>query len=177
MKARLLVFVASLIAAMPASAQVPALSQFDARLLAAHNALRARAGVPPLVWDSTLAAGAAVWAQHLAQTGTFVHSDRHARRGIGENMWYGAHGYYSPEQMVSLWGAEARNFFPGTFPNVSRTGQWYDVSHYTQVIWPATTRLGCAVATNGRTDYLVCRYATAGNIDNKSVGYRIVPKR
>jgi hypothetical protein len=170
-------FVVGVFAASAAQAvqPVPA-NSFQGRLLAAQNAIRARAGVPPLVWDNALAAGAAVWAQHLAQTGVFVHSDRHARRGIGENMWYGAHGYYGPEAMVSLWAAEARNFFPGVFPNVSRTGKWYDVSHYTQVIWPTTTRVGCGLASNGRTDYLVCRYATAGNIDNKSVGYRIVPK-
>jgi uncharacterized protein YkwD len=152
-------------------------TQFPVRILAAQNAIRARAGVPPLVWDDALATGAAAWAQHMALTGVFEHSDRHARRGIGENMWYGSRGYYSPEAMTGLWAAEGRNFVPGVFPNVSRTGNWYDVSHYTQVIWPTTTRVGCALASNARTDYLVCRYSPAGNIDNRSVGYRIIPKR
>ena len=35
------------------------------------------------------------------------------------------------------------------------------------MIWPATTRVGCALASTARTDYLVCRYATAGNIDGR----------
>ncbi len=151
-------------------------TQFPTRILAAQNAMRARAGVPPLVWDNALATGAAAWAQHMAQTGVFEHSDRHSRRGIGENMWFGAHAYYSPEAMAGLWNSEIRNFVPGVFPNVSRTGNWFDVSHYTQVIWPTTTRVGCALASNGRSDYVVCRFSPAGNIDGKSVGYRIVPK-
>jgi hypothetical protein len=169
MMTALLVSVAALIASAPAAAQPVPATQFNARLLAAQNVLRVEAKVAQVVWDNTLATGAEMWAQHLAQTGIFQHSDRHARRGIGENMWYGGHGRYSPEAMVGLWEAEKRNFVPGIFPNVSRTGNWYDVSHYTQVIWPATQRVGCAVASNARTDYLVCRYATAGNIDGRRV--------
>ena len=169
MKAKVLICLTALVTAAPAAGSPAAASGFTARLLAAQNALRSQARVPPLVWDNALAAGAAVWAQQLARTGVFQHSDRHARRGIGENMWYGRHGAYSPEAMVGLWAAEKRNFVPGIFPNVSRTGNWYDVSHYTQVIWPMTQRVGCAVATSGRADYLVCRYATAGNIDGRRV--------
>ena len=164
--------------ASAASMAPPVIStQFPTRMLAAQNAMRARVGVPPLVWDNGLATGAAAWAQHMAQTGAFVHSDRRARRGIGENMWYGGRGYYGPEQMVGLWAAEGRNFYPGVFPNVSGTRNWYDVSHYTQVIWPTTTRVGCGMASSARSDYVVCRFYPAGNIDGKSVGYRIVPKR
>ena len=169
MKTTLLFFAATLIASAPAAAQPVPATPFNARILAAHNALRAQARVPQVVWDNSLATGAAVWAQHMALTGLFEHSDRHARRGIGENMWSGIHGRYSPEAMVGLWGAERRNFAPGIFPNISRTGNWYDASHYTQVIWPMTQRVGCAVASNGRSDYLVCRYAPAGNIDGRLI--------
>jgi hypothetical protein len=41
-------------------------------------------------------------------------------------------------------GAEKRYFRPGIFPDVSTTGNWYDVSHYTTMIWPTTERVGCA---------------------------------
>src|SRR5690349_17493487 len=169
MKTTLLVSLATLVASTPAVAQPAPATQFATRILAAHNVLRVQARVPQIVWDNSLATGAAVWAQYLARTGLFQHSDRNARRGIGENLWYGAHGRFSPEAMVGLWGAERRNFVPGIFPNTSRTGNWYDASHYTQVIWPVTQRVGCAVASNGRNDYLVCRYAPAGNIDGRRV--------
>jgi hypothetical protein len=47
---------------------------------------------------------------------------------------------------------------------VSRTGNWSDVGHYTQIVWPASQRVGCATASNRANDYLVCRYLPAGNI-------------
>jgi hypothetical protein len=43
------------------------------------------------------------------------------------------------------------------------------------MVWPTTTRIGCAVASNGRFDYLVCRYSPAGNIDGRPVPYTIAP--
>ena len=70
------------------------------RLVAAHNAVRASAGTQPLAWDAALAAGAQAYAQQLAATGAFQHSDRRARPGIGENLWMGTSGAFSPEQMV-----------------------------------------------------------------------------
>ena len=145
-------------------------AEFPGRVLAAHNRERATMGVPPLVWDNDLGTGAAAWAQQLALTNRFEHSDRKARRGIGENLWMGTHGAYSVEAMVAGWLSEKRFFMPGMFPNNSRSGNWIDVGHYTQLIWPTTQRIGCALASNGRTDYLVCRYATAGNIDGRWVG-------
>lgn len=168
---RLLLGIALVLAAPAAAAGAQPLlaSEFPARILAAHNAVRAAAGVPPLVWDNALGTAAAAYAQQLAFTGVFEHSDRSKRPGVGENLWYGTHGAYSIEAMVGAWASERRDFTPGIFPNVSRTGNWMDVSHYTQVIWPTTQRIGCALASTAATDYLVCHYAPKGNIDGKPV--------
>jgi uncharacterized protein YkwD len=144
--------------------------QFPDRILAAHNAERAAVGAPPLVWDPALGTAAAAYAQQMAFTGRFEHSDRSQRRGIGENLWMGTHGAYSVEAMVGGWVSEKRMFVAGIFPTNSRTGNWIDDAHYTQMIWPTTQRIGCALASTGRTDYLVCRYAPAGNIDGHWVG-------
>lgn len=152
-------------AAAPTPVATPFATQFPARIVAAHNIERARMGRPPLVWDEALGNGAAVYAQQMALTGAFQHSNRQARRGIGENLWMGTHGAFSVEAMVGGWSSEKRYFTPGVFPNNSRTGNWEDVGHYTQMIWPTTTRIGCALASTPRIDYLVCRYATAGNVD------------
>lgn len=145
-------------------------SQFPARILSAHNAARAQAGVSHMVWDNALGSSAAAYAQRLAISNRFQHSDRKARKGVGENLWMGTRGVFSVERMVSDWVAERRVFVPGTFPAVSRTANWADVGHYTQIIWPTTTRIGCAIASNARTDYLVCHYSPAGNIDGRTVG-------
>jgi hypothetical protein len=146
-------------------------AKFPSRVLAPHNAERGRAGVSPLVWDNDLGTAAAAYARQMAMSGRFEHSDRTQRRGTGENLWMGTHGAYSIEAMVGGWTSEKGWFRAGTFPNVSRTGNWEDVGHYTQMIWPTTTRVGCALATTPRTDYLVCRYAGAGNVDGRQVGY------
>jgi hypothetical protein len=164
----------SLLAAAAGSAPAAAQSfaaGFPARILAAHNSERARAGVPPLVWDNALGTAAAGYATQMAMTGRFAHSDRSLRRGTGENLWMGTHGAFSVEAMVGGWASEKRFFTPGTFPNVSRSGDWEDVGHYTQMIWPTTQRVGCAIASTQRVDYLVCRYAGAGNVDGRPVGF------
>ena len=139
------------------------------RLVAAHNAVRASAGTRPLAWDAALAAGAQSYAQLLAATRTFQHSGRKARPGIGENLWMGTSGAFSPEQMVGNWASEKQWFRPGIFPNVSRTGNWEQIGHYSQIIWRTTTRVGCGLARGSGRDVLVCRYSPAGNIDGRPV--------
>ena len=81
----------------------------------------------------------------------------------------GTKGAFLPQQMVGSWASERAAFRPGIFPAVSRTGNWSDVGHYSQLIWPTTTHLGCAIDSNARFEFLVCRYAPAGNIDGRRV--------
>ncbi|WP_414901969.1 CAP domain-containing protein [Sphingomonas flavalba] len=138
----------------------------EQRLLAAHNRERAALDLPALEWDRKLSADAAAWARALSSTGTFEHSrdDPDDPDPQGENLWAGTAGAYSPEDMVGLWVDEKHNYRPGRIPNVSLTGDFEDVGHYTQVIWRATRKVGCALATGGREDVLVCRYSEGGNV-------------
>lgn len=146
-------------------------AQFPARVLAEHNMARQEVGLAPLAWDPVLAQGAAAYATQMAATRVFAHSNRQGRPGIGENLWMGSRGRFSVEAMVDGWTSEKRYFVPGVFPNTSRTRNWSDVGHYTQMIWPTTTRVGCAIAGNGSSDYLVCRYSPKGNVDGRPVPY------
>ena len=158
----------SLTIAAPAAAQVR-LDPISARLLAAHNRERAAFGAVPLQWDPALAASAAAYAPVLAASGRLQHSPRASRPGQRENLWMGTRGAYSPEQMVGSWAAEKRYFRAGVFPAVSTTGNWLDVSHYTTMVWPTTTRVGCAIFSNPATDFLICRYSPPGNIDGRPI--------
>ena len=144
-------------------------SDLSARLLAAHNRERAAVRVPALQWDAQLATAAAAYAPRLAALGRLEHSPRSGRPGQSENLWMGSVGRFTPEQMVASWASERRWFRPGIFPNVSSTGDWMDVSHYTQMIWPTTTRVGCALHRGRRADFLVCRYSPKGNQDGRRV--------
>lgn len=155
--------------AQPASAQAPILDPISMRLLVAHNHERTLAGVPPLQWDPMLAAAAATYGQVLAATGRLQHSPRTTRPGQRENLWMGTRGAFSAEQMIASWTAEKRLFRPGIFPAVSATGNWLDVSHFSTMIWPTTTRVGCAIRGGRSMDFLVCRYSPPGNIDGQRV--------
>ena len=145
-------------------------NSFGARLLAAHNAERGRTGAPPLRWSSALAKEADSWAEALARKGRLEHASADVRHGMGENLWMGSAGYFSAEDMIGGFVAERDKFRPGIFPQVSRTGNWADVGHYTQLIWPGTQEVGCAVAKGQGNDVLVCRYAPAGNIYGEKIG-------
>ena len=72
---------------------------------------------------------------------------------------------FSYHVMVGVMVDEARHFRPGAFPNNSATGNWSDVAHYPQIVWPTPTAVGCALASSATTDYLVCRYSPTGNKD------------
>ena len=145
------------------------LGRFESRIVALHNRERAAVGAPLLIWDARLAAAAAIYAPQLARLGRLAHSDPAARPGQGENLWMGTAGAYSLEEMIGSWIDERRLFRPGIFPDVSTSGHWSDVGHYTQMIWRSTARLGCALHRAGGQDYLVCRYAPPGNVVGEPV--------
>ena len=137
----------------------------EERVLAAHNDERASLGSPALTWDPRLAAGAQIWADYLAVTGKFEHSpDTADRPREGENIWGGTKHAFSPESMVDLWITEKVHYVDGVFPQNSRSGRVQDVSHYTQLIWKATTHVGCGIARGEQEEILVCRYSSPGNI-------------
>ncbi len=134
-------------------------------VMKAHNETRAAYGSAPLVWNDELAASALVYARKLAASRMFDHDPQ---SGVypreGENLFMGTKDAFSFAEMMAPLIEEKKDFVPGRFPEVSRTGDWSDVGHYTQIVWPATKEVGCAVASNAQDDYFVCRYLPAGNV-------------
>jgi hypothetical protein len=144
-------------------------SNFAERLLAAHNQARADKGLAPLKWNAALAAAAQPWAQTIAGDGGLRHSDQGSRPGQGENIWMGTARFYSLEHMMARFVDEKRYFRPGVFPEVSATGKWQEVAHYTQIVWPETREVGCALVTAKERDALVCRYSPPGNVFGQAI--------
>lgn len=134
------------------------------RMLAMHNRERERLGLPQLRWNTKLEQDARHWSRHLARKGALQHAERSALGDTGENLWMGTAGYWDAERMVGMFIEEGRNFRSGAFPEISRTGNWYDAGHYSQIVWRDTQEVGCSVATEGNWDVLVCRYWPAGNV-------------
>jgi Cysteine-rich secretory protein family len=136
-------------------------------ILNAHNQYRAELGAPPIAWSNTLAKQAQEQANYLSANRKFEHS---RVSGQGENLWMGTSHRFSLIQMIGSWGDEKQHFVKGTFPNVSRTGDWSDVGHYTQMVWRNTTQVGCAGADGPDGNYrFICRYVSPGNVMGQSI--------
>jgi hypothetical protein len=156
------------VAVAPVRAETPEAAAFERAMLDAHNDARGQVGVAPLAWNAQLAEEAGQWARHLAREGRMMHAGAQNRDGAGENLWMGSSGHYHPREMVGLFVEERHHYRHGAFPEVSATGDWRDVGHYTQVVWRDTREIGCAVARGQREDFLVCRYWPAGNYRGQS---------
>ncbi len=162
--------VAAIGTVFPAGAQDADKYPFAETLLVKHNRERAQVGVPNLQWSPKLAAEARVWAKQMARDDRMYHSTRDLRGNVGENLWRGTAGFYRAEDMMDAFLSERAMFRSGTFPEVSITGNWVDVAHYTQIIWPDTQEVGCALVTGKRDDFLACRYWPSGNWVGQPVG-------
>ena len=135
-----------------------------ARMLGVHNEERRRLRLEPLKWNIHLEREAKEWAHHLSRKGVLQHADGKIRNGTGENLWMGTAGNWPVETMVGMFIDEKKHYKHASFPNISRTGNWADVGHYSQIVWRETKEVGCAVVTARGNDVLVCRYWPAGNV-------------
>jgi hypothetical protein len=154
----------ALIVAFAAAPALPQVAEHHDDWLEAHNDAREDVGLAPLAWSDRLAADAQQWARHLARNNLYDHASPQQRKGQGENLWRGSRGHWDARTKIGFFIAEKRHFRPGNFPEVSRTGRWSDVAHYTQIIWPQTREVGCALAHTATDEVLVCRYWPAGNV-------------
>lgn len=135
-------------------------------IVGAHNDVRSTViptpDVPldPLVWSESAAAVAREWASGC----TFGHNPN--RGGLGENVYAASAGYGStPDRVVKSWASESSDY---DYANNDCSGV---CGHYTQVVWRATTAVGCAVQEctgggpfgGGSWELWVCNYAPPGN--------------
>ncbi len=124
-------------------------------IVAAHNVVRRKVGVPPLVWSGEMAKVAQDWAYTLLARGTFEHRTDHR---YGENLFEASGFDPTPSQVVDAWASEAKDYryTANTCSGVC--------GHYTQVVWRDTKMVGCAMARDLRREIWVCNYAPYGNI-------------
>jgi len=136
-------------------------------LLNAHNELRAKFNVPPLVWDDTVATFAQGWSDQIAATGgTF---STRANNTFGVNFFFGTTGS-APENAVNFWGSAAADFNLTT--NTCAAGK--NCSSFTQLVWSKTTKLGCGRTTANGNDFYICNYDPRGNTAGETTGAGLV---
>lgn len=107
--------------------------------------LPARAQAPggarhSLQWDNGLANDAQNYANHLASIGKMEHSQN--RNGQGENL-YASTGTPSFADASKSWTDERPQYNGGKIGEISNFSA---VGHYTQCVWPETTKLGMGIA-------------------------------
>jgi uncharacterized protein YkwD len=148
-------FVGYLAFALAVSLSPAAIAERDG-LLAAHNELRARHGVPPLTWSAELAAGAQDWAARCV----FEHSSGQ----YGENLSWWRGGNATPADRVRDWYSEIKDF---NFAAPDRN-DFTVTGHFTQIVWRTSREVGCGVAVcKDGAQILVCRYSPAGNVQGR----------
>jgi len=127
-------------------------------ILAAHNLVRAKVKVPPLVWSDQVAAVAQEWADGLITRRQFSHRPN---SNYGENLFEIRGGTASAPQVVNDWASESRNY---DYKSNKCSGV---CGHYTQVVWGETKEVGCGVARSGDREVWVCDYNPPGNWEGK----------
>ena len=133
-----------------------ALPPLAREMLAAHNEVRRKVGVPPLKWSNKLAARADEWAKTLAASGASK------MQGVpGQNIGYtGPPGHAKAADVVAAWSAEASNY---DHEKNACIDPKLRCNHYTQVVWRDSASLGCATAHDSQRDIWVCDYDPPGN--------------
>ncbi|KAJ3313965.1 Cuticle-degrading protease [Boothiomyces sp. JEL0838] len=144
---------------------------FQADCTQMHNKYRQLVGYAPLTWDSKLEAYAQNWANNLANTDSFSHSGG----PYGENLFQSTGGFFTCADAIKSWFDEFSNYNGQPIGE----GNFESYGHFTQLMWPSTTSVGCAAAqyqSGGSTKQsTVCEYSPAGNVVGQSVSIQIKP--
>uniref|UniRef100_A0AAX7VDG4 LCCL domain-containing protein n=1 Tax=Astatotilapia calliptera TaxID=8154 RepID=A0AAX7VDG4_ASTCA len=147
-------------------------------ILQLHNKLRG--GVYPtasnmeyMIWDDELERSATQWAEECQ----WDHGPQDLLMSIGQNLAVHWGRYRSPSSHVQSWYDEVKDY---TYPYPHECNPWCPercsgpmCTHYTQLVWATTNRVGCAVHVCPRMNvwgeiwensvYLVCNYSPKGN--------------
>ncbi|XP_071403652.1 peptidase inhibitor R3HDML [Centroberyx affinis] len=153
----------------PRSRRKRAISSRDVNaLLDYHNRVRSQVFPPAanmeyMVWDEGLAKSADSWASRCI----WDHGPTQTMRYLGQNLSVNSGRYRSITDMVRSWHDERHQF---SYPNRCSGPV---CSHYTQMVWASTNRVGCAIkkcsnmyvfgSTWREATLLVCNYSIKGN--------------
>ncbi|XP_056096310.1 cysteine-rich secretory protein LCCL domain-containing 2 [Rhinichthys klamathensis goyatoka] len=147
-------------------------------ILQLHNKLRGEvyptaSNMEYMVWDDELEKSATYWAEQCQ----WEHGPQDLLMSIGQNLAVHWGRYRSPAYHVQAWYDEVKDY---TYPYPQECNPWCPercsgpmCTHYTQLVWATTNRVGCAVHMCPRMNvwgevwensvYLVCNYSPKGN--------------
>jgi hypothetical protein len=137
-----------------------------------HNAYRQLIGMPPVRINVRLVQYAQNYANKLANG--YAKMGVHSNGPYGENMsWSGDPRWtVTVGAAIKQWFEEFKYYNGEPIPNPP-TALFEQYGHFTQIAWPATTDIGCAVAHGKFGTHIVCEYLPKGNMHGSSVKYGI----
>ncbi|CAG2170232.1 unnamed protein product [Oppiella nova] len=152
----------------------PLFESFNTECLESHNKFRAmHLDTPPLKLNYKLVESADSWAKNLSGLNIWRHSHL---KGVGENLWHMWASSNRPGYIIQVYNElnchEAINAFHSETqfynykpPKTGHPHNFQAIGHLTQLIWRATTDVGCAKAMNTTNSkvYVVCHYQPPGN--------------
>ncbi|XP_051143308.1 pathogenesis-related protein PR-1-like [Andrographis paniculata] len=131
-----------------------------AQFLYGHNLVRARKMEPPLAWDPQLERYAKWWAGQRRADCALEHSFPDGDFKLGENIYWGGGASWTPADAVRAWADEEKYY---DYRSNSCVGGEM-CGHYTQIVWRATRRVGCArVVCDSGDVFMTCNYYPPGN--------------
>lgn len=137
------------------------------------NALRAKHGAGPLVWDTALATAAAETSRSNAAVKSFQHGNLEVNvdgKGpvrVGQNLFAETSSGKLPapesvnQNAVDAWAAEAAKY------NYNTPGFSNDTGHFTQLVWKNTSRIGCGGSYSQGSSFVTCDFYPAGNVQGQ----------
>jgi uncharacterized protein YkwD len=124
-------------------------------ILNVHNLVRAGLKLPQLTWDCKLADFAQAWATR----GVPEHRDDTI---YGESIFVSGARDAAAVASVNKWMLEKPNWNNAT----GKCSPGKTCTHYTQIVWKKTARIGCGINRNALGKWktiVVCNYDPAGN--------------
>ncbi|KYO37904.1 cysteine-rich secretory protein LCCL domain-containing 2 [Alligator mississippiensis] len=147
-------------------------------ILMLHNKLRGQvypsaSNMEYMTWDDELERSAEAWAHECI----WDHGPANLLPSIGQNLAVHWGRYRTPAFHVQSWYDEVKDY---TYPYPHECNPWCPercsgamCTHYTQIVWATTTKMGCAVNICKKMNvwgdiwenavYLVCNYSPKGN--------------
>ncbi|XLU33385.1 pathogenesis-related protein PRB1-3-like [Arachis hypogaea] len=136
---------------------------FPEDYLEGHNVARAKVGVKPLKWDKELESHAHKFVnEHIANCKGIMSMSHSSNSMYGQNSGYNPY-HASAASAVKAWVAQERNYDP--ISNKCIDGNPASCHCYVQVVWGASTYLGCARGDchNNEGTLVTCYYDPSAN--------------